>query len=300
MSYSNTVVEQSFNGNGADTLFNVGFTYIKGETSSIMVELWDYTIPLAPVQLSFVLNTDYSINEASYPATEINLSAPLPVNHKLVVYRSTVPTQVTSLSNGAFPSVSVENALDRSMFVSQENRALSDRALVSPIGGPTFTSADLINMNATVAQNAINIGTNDTELANHETRISDNETTKADHITRIGGLETEQGLQAGRLTVNEGDILTLQSTVDILNVVNVASGPVTCVNKSAYIAQGNNIVFELPAPIAHGKVTVKVDGVYTGIQLFSNVSIDGVVSHDLNGVYQSMTVVSDGTKWYII
>lgn len=133
MSYSNPNVGNIYNGNGSDTIFGVNFDYFEAETSVIQVELWDYdTDPLLPVKQSFVLGVDYTIDESGYPATNVVTTVAVPNNYKLYIYRSTTPIQSTSYANGAFPAESVEEQLDKTTQIAQENRWLNEKAVKLP------------------------------------------------------------------------------------------------------------------------------------------------------------------------
>ncbi len=69
MSYSNQNVEIVIDGNGVDDRFGINFHYIEGFSQVIIAELWDYSDPQLPTQITFNLGSDYSIDESGYPNT---------------------------------------------------------------------------------------------------------------------------------------------------------------------------------------------------------------------------------------
>lgn len=252
MSFSNPNVELTYNGNGSDDTFGVNFTYLEGETSSIMVELWDYTDPDLPVQQSFVLNVDYTIDESAYPATNVITTDPVPVDFKLVIYRETSKIQPASFTNGPFPAESVEEAIDRIAFIGQENAAKLDRTITNPIGGPTSSTETILQLDP-------------------------------------------------RVTQNESDIADLQSSVGSSFVsLAVASATHAAAAGEYIIVKESNITINLPTPDSGSQVRVKMDGDRSGVTVNHASGIDGFGStYTLSSIYESLSLVADGTQWYI-
>ena len=269
MSYSNPNVELTYDGNGSDDTFGVNFTYLEGETSSIVVEQWDYTDPDNPSQQSFVLNVDYTIDESGYPATQVVTTVPVPVDFKLVVYRSTPKIQTTSLVNGAFPAESVEEMVDRVSFMAQENDAKLDRAILNPIAGPTLDMTDLLNIQSDVGQNQTDIATNASDIATN----------------------------AADITANQAAIAALAPPT--VTILSTASATHNAADGDILIVKASDITVALPAPTINHKVQVKMEDIQT------NTIITGTIDGNAGGYtllssYESVSLVSDGTQWYII
>ena len=271
MSYSNPNVENTHIGNGTDTIFGINFYYQQGETSVIRVELWDYTSPLLPVQQSFILNVDYTIDESGYPSTNIVTAVPVSNDYKLIVYRSTIPIQTSNFVNGAFPAESVEDALDRVTMIAQELDAILDRAIVNPIGGPSFSYADLLDLEADVTQAQLDIITN-----------ANNITTNANDIAQL-----------------QVDVLSLQPE----SVVSIASA-------QTYVADNREVIIidtvgvvqiDLPAATIGYNIKVKISEKVDTKTIVASEGIDGFgTTYTLSSEYESVSLVSDGIKWYII
>ena len=263
MSFSNPNVELTYNGNGSDDTFGVNFTYLEGETSSIAVELWDYTDPDLPVQQSFVLNVDYTIDESGYPATNVVTTLPVPVDFKIFIYRNTPKMQPSNFVNGSFPAESVEEAIDRIAFIGQENAAKLDRVIINPIGGPELDT---------------------TTILSYESRITQNETDIAQN--------------ADDIAQNAADIAAISGDT----VVILATDPTThaATDGEIIIVKESNITINLPTPDLGVKVRVKMDGDRSGVTVNHASGIDGFGStYTLSSIYESLSLVADGTQWYI-
>jgi len=292
MSYSNPNVEITYDGNGADSSFGVNFHYLEGVTASIIVELWDYTDPDLPVKESFVLGVDYTIDESSYPNTLVNTTDPVAVDFKLIMYRQTIPIQTSNFVNGAFPAESVEEGLDKVMMATQEQDAKMDRAILNPIGGPTISTEDFleaiddVNTNATnIGINATNIGQNAVDIANNSSNISTNTSAIAANASNISTLQSQVSLIANEVLVPYSTASSTYSA-NLLDIVLVGA---------------NDVTVDLPAPSLSGKVKVKMDGLQTNCIVNSAAGIDGFgTSYTLSSNYESVSLVSDGVKWYII
>lgn len=252
MSFSNPNVELEYNGNGSDDTFGVNFTYLEGETSSIAVELWDYTDPDLPVQQSFVLNVDYTIDESGYPATNVVTTLPVPVDFKIFIYRNTPKIQPSNFVNGPFPAESVEEAIDRIAFIGQENAAKLGRAILNPIGGPTSTTEDILSL---------------------EPRVAQNETDIAALQTSVGSTFVELAVASATHAASAGEYI---------------------------IVKESNITINLPTPDSGSQVRVKMDGDRSGVTVNHASGIDGFGStYTLSSIYESLSLVADGTQWYI-
>lgn len=283
MSYSNPNVELTYDGNGADQSFSVNFHYQEGDPV-IQVELWDYSDPNVPTQSSFVEGVDYTIDESGYPNTVVNTTVAVPVNFKLLIYRSTTPIQTTSFVNGSFPAESVEEAIDKVAMIAQEVAATLDRAVLSPIGGPQYTYEE-VQINAT--------------LADHEARITANKD-QVDINTPAISANTAQ------VATNTADISTLQAQVSGLEpetVVSVTSGPAYAASdKEIVIVDTNDAVnISLPAPSLGDIIRVKFSEKIASKTITATSSIDGFgTTYTVLSEYESVSLVSDGANWYII
>jgi len=314
MSYSNPIVESTYTGDGLVDNFNVLFDYLEGESSVIVVELWDYTDPNLPVQLPYVLNVDYTIDESGFPATEINTTVPPTAVQKLILYRSTPTIQPASFVNGAFPAEGVEEGLDKAMFANQETEAVLDRALVNPVGGPAITIADVQANVAGVAQNTADIATNAANISSNDADIAINIGNIASNSTNIGtntgNIATNTGniaTNTGNIATNTGDIATNAADIAALSaptleiLVPVAVGGAYAASaKEIVLIQADNVTVNLPAPVLSAQVKVKMDGLRASAIINTGALIDGAASYSLLSSYESVSLVSDGTNWYII
>ena len=285
MSYSNTNVEITYDGDGLDQSFSVNFHYLEGVTFSIQVELWNYTDPNLPIKESFVLNVDYTIDESGYPNTLVNTTDPIAVDYKLVIFRSTLPIQTSSFVNGAFPPESVEEAIDKTMMATQEQSAKLGRAILNPIGGPTITTEDIAQavndtsaLEVRVTDNESAITTNISGIADHETRIGDNEAAISAINSAISGI-------------------TLPVIVPITSgIVHNASDKEIIIIDTAGTVQVN-----LPLVLVGLTVGVKLSSNTGNKTIVSSEGIDGFgTTYTLSSSYESVNLVSDGIKWYII
>lgn len=292
MSYSNPNVELTYDGNGSDDSFSVNFHYLEGVTTSIIAELWDYTNPDLPVKESFVLGVDYTIDESNYPNTLVNTTVPVAVDFKLIVYRSTFPIQTSSFVNGAFPAESVEEGIDKAMMATQEQSAKLDRALLNPIGGP---SLDIDQLLAAIDQ----VNTNTTD-------ISDNVNAIAVNVANIAINNSAIGANLAAIGVNSASIVVLQGQVALIApevLIPLVTASVTHAANllEILLVQASDITIVLPAPVLSGKVKVKMDGLHLNCTVQSVAGIDGFgTSYTLSSMYESLSFVSDGTKWFII
>lgn len=292
MSYSNPNVTITYNGNGSDQSFGINFHYLEGVTTVIQVELWNYTNPEVPVKESFVLGVDYTIDESNYPNTLVNTTDPVAVDYKLIIYRSTVPVQTTNFVNGAFPAESVEESIDKVMMATQEQYEKLDRAILNPIGGPELDVLQLLQALEDIQTNADNISTNATNIGTNASAIGANTSAIGANTSAIG--------------TNASAIATLQSQValiaaEVLVPITVASSTHNASLLEIVLVQSANVTVELPAPVLSGQIKVKMDGLLVGCVVNSAAGIDGFgTSYTLQSEYESISLVSDGTKWYII
>jgi len=297
MSFSNTNVNITYDGNGADQSFGINFHYLKGVTTVIQVELWDYTDPDLPTKESFVLNVDYTIDESGYPNTLVNTTDPVAVDFKLIIYRQSVPVQTTIFVNGAFPAESVEEGLDKNMMVAQEYVDTMSRAIINPIGGPSVSIEELIEAAGTV-------GDFEARIAHNELDISVSQGLIATNNSAIGANTAAIGSNATNIAANTSNIAGLgldyegnKWTTDIIST----SGTHPALARSVVILKADNITMNLPIPVDGKNLKIKMDGMRSGCIIQSAAGIDGFgTSYTLLSSYESVSLVSDGTTWYII
>jgi hypothetical protein len=128
MSYTNVNTQITHLGNGLDETFNINFYYVDGELN-IGVYLYDYTNPSTPIGRQMVPGLDFYIDDSVYPALvkTDGLYGPLPTDFRLLIRRESIGAQTTSFAAGQFPFESVEEAMDKSNLLSQENKYKLDR-----------------------------------------------------------------------------------------------------------------------------------------------------------------------------
>jgi hypothetical protein len=300
MSYSNPNVEIVIDGNGVDDRFGINFHYIEGFTSVIVAELWDYTDPNLPQKLTFDLGPDWTIDETGYPNTEVVTTVPVPLDHKIVIYREHSAIQGSSFSEGAFPAQSIEDTYDINMMVSQENKAKLERAILNYRGGPIVTIDDLAQ--------ALD------DIADHETRITDNESNITTNTAQIGANALAIGANALAISTNTGQIATNTAQIAANTTAIAGVSPFTVISitstASPYNASNKEIIIidtidpvevALPAPFAGYQITVKVNDNISNKKITNASGIDGFgTDYVLSSLYESVSLVSDGAKWYII
>lgn len=307
MSYSNQNTEVVIDGNGVDDRFGVNFHYEEGFSVVIIAELWDYTDPDVPVQLTFNLFADWTIDEAGYPNTEVVTTLPIPVSHKIVIFRAHAGIQGSSFADGAFPAQSIEDTFDQVAMLGQENKAKLDRAILSYRGGPTVTIDDIVqaldditNLRTDVDQNIIDISSNGGLIAGNTALIASN-------AMAIGANASGVGANASGIATNVANIATNTTNIAGLSPFVVIS--ITSV-QAPYIASNKEIVIidtvadvevALPAPTVGFQITVKINSNITNKKITNAAGIDGFgTDYILSSMYESVSLVSDGAKWYII
>jgi hypothetical protein len=314
MSYSNQNVEIVIDGNGVDDRFGINFHYIEGFDVVIIAQLWDYTDPDVPTQLPFNLGADWSVDESGYPNTEVVTSVPVPLNHKIVIFRQNAAIQGSSFAEGAFPAQSIEDTFDTAMMVTQENKAKLDRALLNPRGGPTITIGDLLQALADIATNAADIATNVLAIAANAASIVVNALAIAGNAALIAANNILIGSNTSAIGTNASDIATNAANIAANTVAIASVSPFTVVNITALAAPynasnkeiviidtGADVEVALPAPTIGYQITVKVNNDITNKKITNAAGIDGFgTDYILSSMYESVSFVSDGVKWYII
>jgi hypothetical protein len=299
MSYSNPNVMITYEDTGAQLNFPINFYYLEGDPV-IVAELWDYTDPTNPTQQSFVENIDYTIDESNYPDTEVVLASVVPADHKLIIYRSTLPIQLTSFANGAFPAESVEESIDKIAMVNQENTEILSRAILNPRHDPSaFTYSDLEDLanvsddqETRITQAELDIITNANNISSNDIDIATNANAIAQNVLDIAD--------------NANDISTLQSQVALIVTPTIysitAAETYDAVNANIVIIDTNDAVqVNLPAESANLSVTVKVSEKVGSKTVVAGTSIDGFgATYTLSSEYEAVKFICDGIKWYII
>lgn len=113
MSLSNTVVAQTYNGNGSTDTFAIPFDYF--DASQVKVYLID-TTPNPDTETLQTITTDYTIVGSNV----VMVTAPS-ASEQLRIERVTPLTQtIDYTTNGSFPAESHERGLDRIVMMIQE------------------------------------------------------------------------------------------------------------------------------------------------------------------------------------
>jgi hypothetical protein len=175
MAFSTTETQESYAGNGTVDTFAIPFNFT--QANEIAVELWDITDPAEPAQVTPF--TDWSVVGLNVVTT-----APVPVDHVLIVYRSTNDAHDTLYSTYEFPFNTANVDLDQ---VYQRLQELRDR------------------INAAITDNRLNIENGEIPLTMDDVRdllqaVSDIETDLAN-----GGAVPNGGLTGAALVKNSDD-----------------------------------------------------------------------------------------------
>lgn len=290
MSYSNTNRGIVYDGDSLES-FAVNFYYLEGDTQFITAELWDYNDPDNPVKQSFIEGVHYEILEAgNYPNTIIStagLYGPVPNPLKVKVIRVSDAIQNANFIQGQFPAESVEEALDRALMVAQENKEAIERCVKAEFGDP---AVDLGTLPADVAANTVNIATNTSDIATNVAAIATNTANIANNTSAISTNVTDIGnLQSGK------------ADVETLVPYATASGTYNANVKDIVLVKAASVTVALPAAALSAQVKVKLGDSISSCTITTAASIDGFgASYALSSEYASVSLVSDGSKWYII
>jgi hypothetical protein len=139
MTITNTTVKQVFSGNGSTTQFTIPFSFenITNSLNQVVVYLIDNTIPSAPTQTLWTLNTQYTLTGGtSAQPLYVTTSGGYTVtsNQQLVITRVSEIEQTFSYANNSvFPAKSHENALDYLTMISQELNAQLSSFIALPL-----------------------------------------------------------------------------------------------------------------------------------------------------------------------
>ncbi|MEQ8195463.1 MAG: phage tail fiber protein [Rhodospirillales bacterium] len=131
MTLSSTTTKAGYGGDGSTTVFPVPFKFL--ENGHVKAVLRDETaVPVT--ETTWVENTHYTLTGAGNEAGGTVTAASAPVSGQTLLIKRTVPeTQGTDLPlGGAFPSQSVEEALDRLTMMVQAHSEEIARTLLLP------------------------------------------------------------------------------------------------------------------------------------------------------------------------
>lgn len=288
MAYSNLTVVDSYDGSDVspNTTYPIPFSF--EEVAQVQAELWDYSDPANPTQLSFTNPADWTVI-----GTDIETTVAPTGNQKLLVFRETVPTHPTEYTEYEFPYETANVDLDRVYQLTQENREALGRAILNTKNDVYSGGATLIKLE---------------DLAQPD----DLADIQADILT----LQTDLGTAQADILSNDGDIATLQSDLTALEVrvtaleAAVGGGTLTIVNASGtylssatekVIVKASGVTVELPAtPNANEEVLVKTRGTEDVTIDGNGNTIDGGASYLLEDDEGSLSFVYDGTEWVII
>lgn len=315
MAYSDLDVDIVYVGDNSTVSFPINFA--RTDDSYVKVELYDVTDPANPVQLSFVNPTDWIISG------DFVVAAVAPTtDQKLMIYRDGTPTHETNYTEYEFPFATMNVDLDKVYQLAQENKRSLELCIQNSRFNEISGDGDTVDIDdvITAANSTADIAQNTADIANHEGRITTNEgqiSTNTSNIatntsnigtntSNIGTNTSDIANHEGRITTNEGDIATLQAALGtvtpptIVSITAAATHPAA--NQEVIIIDTNDAVaVNLPAPSSGVFIRVKVSE-KTANKTINNASgIDGFgATYTISSEYESISLVSDGTKWYII
>ena len=298
MAYSDLDTDIVYTGDGASTVFPINFA--RTSNDQVVVEKWDITDPANPVKQSYLEVTDYSIVNDDVVAV-----SPPSATEQIFVYRSTSPVHETNYTEYEFPFPTVNVDLDTVYQLAQENK----RALARSVSNAYYNdvSGNGVQVSADdLATNTANIATNAADIATNTGNIATN---AADIATNAGNIATNTSniaTNTANIATNSSDIATLQGQIGAIvtpNVVSITSAQTYAASNADVVIldTGDAVQVDLPAPASGVFVRVKGTADVSSKTVVSAAGIDGFgTTYTLSSEYESVSLVSDGTKWYII
>lgn len=335
MSFSNqdTLIEYTADGN-TDT-FAINF-HILENSDDISATVYDVTDPYAPVEEVI----PFSIDHTNYPASEVVFISNPASGRLVHISRATPSGQYSNFAKGSFPAEAVEETFDLLAMTSQEIRAVLDRTLQNSIGGIPVTIEDIQDAASIAAEAENRLDQHELDISDNADAISDIYTTqlpsKEGTITAstpdkyyrgdksfvdlnpavIASLLTGYAAEAGGVIATDTILEAIQkvdgNNIAINNALvskedpwtvnsEVLSGTYSVGHREIHIAKSAVQTINLPAPQVNLMCKVKMAGTYANVTVQSVAGIDGFgVSYTLSSSYESISLVSDGTTWYII
>jgi uncharacterized coiled-coil protein SlyX len=297
MSFSNPNTYIEYTGDGNTDRYAINFHMLEG-TNELTAEVYDMTNPALPVEVVIA----YSVDHTNYPASEVVFVSDIPLGHKVVIQRATLPVQATSFSKGAFPAEAVEETFDRMVMLTQENASEISRSIVNPIVGPSYEdriddledtsaihSADILALDARVtATEAFGGDLSSVEAVNDAQDLA---------IADLEAADTVQDLAIADLI---SDVTALQTYIDPI-VVLFSSVVHNATDKEVILVKADNVTIVLPAATTGRSITVKMDNLRVNCIINSGEGIDGFgLTYTLLSSYESVKLIAAGSQWYII
>ena len=325
MAYSDLDVEVTYTGDNVTTTFPINFA--RETDFQVKVKLYNVIDPDNPVQIPFVEGVDYNIVgdeiETTSPLVDDTIT-PVPANttiHNLFVYRETVPTHATNYTEYEFPYETMNVDLDTVYQIAQENRRrLETTAItndyfesIANVGQPV-TVADIVQNTEDIATNASDIAANAAAIAGTSSSIATNASNIATNASGIATNASSISTNTSGIATNASNIATNASSITTLSsAISGISTPTmyNIVAAETYAASAGDIVIvdtndivqvTLPAAAAASLVRIKVsEKTPSNKTVVAAEGIDGFgTTYTLSSEYESVSLVSDGTKWYII
>lgn len=263
MAYSDLDVEIVYEGDGVSTSFPINFARV--DDSQVKAELYDVSDPDNPVQLTFDNPSDWQV-----VGNNVVASVAPTADQKVFVYRDTTPTHETEYTEYEFPYATVNIDIDKIYQLAQENKNTLGRAVLTDRFNAASGDGEQLS-GASISQNTANIATNTANIVEHETRIS---TIEAQISTLV--VPTIYSITSAETYVAKTADVVIIDTVDLVQI-------------------------DLPTPTAGYFVRIKVSEKVGNKVVYSAAGIDGFgTNYVLTSEYESLSLVSDGTKWYII
>jgi hypothetical protein len=263
MAYSDLDVDIVYVGDNSTTIFPINFA--RTDESFVQAELYDVSDPANPVQLTFANPTDWQI-----VGDDVVASVAPTTDQKLMIYRSSTPIHGTNYSEYQFPYETMNVDLDKVYQLAQENRRTLDRAALTPYFNYVSGDGDQLDVPALLAL---------------EPRVTQNE---ADIATLQADVTALQATIAG---------LTFPTIVSITSAAthNAANAEVVIIDTA------DTVSVALPTPTSGHFIRVKLGSNTDNKTVTHAAGIDGFgTTYTLSSSYESISLVADGSKWYIV
>jgi hypothetical protein len=315
MAYNDLDVDVVYLGDGNATTFPINFA--RTDDEYVVAELYDVTDPANPVQLAFANPADWEV-VGNDVVTQVAPTS----DQKILIYRSGAPINETNFSTYEFPFDVANITLDKVYQLAQENKRELEFSIKNPRfnvvsgNGSTVSYTDVedaVEQAAQVTQNTLDIAANTAQLAINTPQIGSNTTGIGTNATNIGtnaaeiaSNDLELADHENRITQNEADILAIQGALGGItppSIVSItAAQTYNASNQDIVIIDTNDAVeVALPAAASGLIVRVKVSEKIASKTVTSPAGIDGFgTTYNVSSEYESISLVSDGTKWYII
>lgn len=317
MAYSDLDTEIVYTGDNSTTIFPINFA--RTDESYVQAELWDISDPDNPVKLTFANPGDWQI-----VGNDVVADTAPKTNQQVFIYRSGTPINETDFTEYEFPYATMNVTLDKVYQLAQENKAALARTISNPHfnaasgNGSLLTFEEVYEATQTDLEIADElqalqdqIDTNASDITVNQGAIATNNSAIGANTAAIGTNTTNIGTNATAISTNATNITTAQNAADAaqndlnaykwsVNVIS-ATSTVGLLNRQITIVKADNVTMNLPAPSAGDMVTVKMDSIRAACVVNSAAGIDGFgTSYTLSSSYESISLVSDGTQWYII